>query len=273
MTKAPSEYVIDPVDGLPARVVREWARRKHHYLERYADIFATGMKKFPRRAYLDLFAGPGRCFEKETGETYDGSPLIGLRRNFTDHIYVELEDKAAAALDARCSPWKRERYVTVIPGDCNAKIDEVIGHLPRFGITFAFIDPTNWQISFDTIRRLTATRRVDLLVSFFGPSMKRVAALDQPRVDAFFGTKAWQTDPRFLGPDHRPTLSGLLACYREQLAGIGYLNQISAREIEVKNSKNVPMYLMAFFSKHPLGYTFWDRITTEDEKGQIALDW
>lgn len=60
---------------------------------------------------------------------------------------------------------------------------------------------------------------------------------------------------------------------REQLAGIGYLNQISAREIEVKNSKNVPMYLMAFFSKHPLGYTFWDRITTEDEKGQIALDW
>jgi three-Cys-motif partner protein len=253
---------------------RIWVSDPHdHYLERYADIFATGMKKFPRRAYLDLFAGPGRCFEKETGETYDGSPLIGLRRNFTDHIYVELEDKAAAALDARCSPWKRERYVTVIPGDCNAKIDEVIGHLPRFGITFAFIDPTNWQISFDTIRRLTATRRVDLLVSFFGPSMKRVAALDQPRVDAFFGTKAWQTDPRFLGPDHRPTLSGLLACYREQLAGIGYLNQISAREIEVKNSKNVPMYLMAFFSKHPLGYTFWDRITTEDEKGQIALDW
>ncbi len=161
----------------------------------------------------------------------------------------------------------------VIPGDCNAKIDEVIKCLPRYGITFAFIDPTNWQISFDTIRRLTETRRVDLLVSFFGPSMKRVAKLDQPLVDAFFGTNAWQTDPRFLGPDGRPTLSGLLACYREQLAGIGYLNQISAREIAVTNSKNVPMYLMAFFSKNTMGYTFWNRITTKDEKGQMALDW
>ncbi|MBI3748042.1 MAG: three-Cys-motif partner protein TcmP [Chloroflexi bacterium] len=274
MTKVPSDYRIDPADGLPARVVREWARRKHHYLERYTGIFASGMKKkFPQRAYLDLFAGPGRCFERETGEIYDGSPLIGLHRNFTDHIYVELEDKAAAALETRCSPYTPGRRVTVIQGDCNAKIDEVIAHLPRSGITFAFIDPTNWQISFDTIQKLTAARRVDLLVSFFGPSMKRVADLDRPRLDAFFGTKAWQTDPRFLGPDRLPTLSGLLACYREQLARIGYLNQVSAREIPVKNSKNVPMYLLAFFSKHPLGYTFWDRITTEDEKGQIALTW
>ena len=274
LMNAASEYAIDPVDGLPARVVRQWARRKHHYLERYAGIFATGMKnKYPRRAYLDLFAGPGRCYERETGQTYDGSPLIGLRRNFTDHIYVELDAEAAAALDTRCSPWRRDRYVTVIQGDCNAMVDEVVRCLPKYGITFAFIDPTNWQISFETIRRLTATRRVDVLVSFFGPSMKRVAELDQPRVDAFFGTRAWQTDPRFLGPDRRPTLSGLLACYREQLAGIGYLNRTSAREIAVRNTKNVPMYLMAFSSKHPLGYTFWDRISTQDEKGQLALDW
>lgn len=274
MANAPSGYEIDPVDGLPARVVRKWARRKHHYLERYTDIFASGMKKkFPQRTYLDLFAGPGRCFERETGSTYDGSPLIGLRRNFTDHIYVELEDEAAAALEARCSLWRPGRRVTVIPGDCNTKIDEVIGRLPRYGITVAFIDPTNWQITFETIRKLTATRRVDLLVSFFGPSMKRVADLPQPRVDAFFGTNAWQTDTRFLGADRRPTLSGLLACYREQLAGIGYLNQVSAREIAIANSKNVSIYLMAFFSKHPLGYTFWDRITSEDEKGQIALNW
>ena len=37
--------------------------------------------------------------------------------------------------------------------------------------------------------------------------------------------------------------------------------------------RGTSMYLMAFFSKHQLGYTFWDRITTQDEKGQIALDW
>ena len=270
-----ADYRTDPADELPARVVRTWARRKHHYLERYAHIFSVGMKnKFPRRAYLDLFSGPGRCFEAETREFFDGSPLIALREPFTDHIYVELEADAAGALDIRCAPFKRDRYVAVIQGNCNTRIDRVIDLLPKYGLTLAFIDPTNWQIRFSTIQRLTANRRVDLLVSFFGGSMKRVAHLEeQPRLDAFFGTRAWRMDPRFLGADGRPTLSGLLACYRERLATIGYPSHLSAREIPVTNSKNVTMYLMSFFSKHELGYTFWDRITTEDEGGQLAIPW
>jgi three-Cys-motif partner protein len=254
--------------------VHDWARRKHHYLNRYSDIFSNGMKnKWPRRAYLDLFAGPGRCFEKESGDFYDGSPLIGLRWNFTDHIYVELDRASAAALDQRCDPWKPNRFVTVLEGDCNARVADVVGLLPRYGLTLAFIDPTNWQIRFDTIRTLTTARKVDLLVSFFGGQMKRVARLDQPRLDAFFGTTAWKTDPRFLGPDGLPTLSGLLLCYREQLASIGYLDTLSIREIPVKNSKNTTMYLLAFFSKSAKGYEFWDKITPVDEHGQLAIPW
>ena len=53
-------YRPDPADGLPAMKVNVWARRKHHYLDRYLDIFAGGMKnKWSRRVYIDLFAGPG----------------------------------------------------------------------------------------------------------------------------------------------------------------------------------------------------------------------
>ena len=268
------EYVTDPADGLPALVVHRWARRKHHYLARYADIFGNGMKnRFSRRVYIDLFAGPGRCEETESGELYDGSPLIGLRANFTDHVYVELDGAAAGALDARCGPWKSSRFVDVLPGDCNVKIDDVLARIPPCSIALAVIDPTNWQIRFDTVAKLASAGRVDLLVSFFGGMMKRVGGLPQPRLDAFFGTNAWQSDPRFLGIDGLPTLSGLLACYREQLATIGYVDQVAAREIIVPNSKNATMYLLAFFSKHRLGYTFWDKITTEAEDGQLALDW
>jgi len=103
--------------------------------------------------------------------------------------------------------------------------------------------------------------------------MKRVFRLDQPRLDAFFGTNAWKTDPACLGADGHPTLSGLLGCYRRQLATIGYVDQLSAREIVVRNTKNVPMYLLAFFSKHPKGYEFWDKITPVDERGQLAFRW
>ena len=269
-------YATDPGDGLPARVVRQWTRRKHYYLARYADIFSVGMKnRFPRRAYLDLFSGPGRCLERETQAYYDGSPMIAFRHNFTDHIYVELRQDLAAALDARCAPWKRDRYVSVIQGDCNdeAVIDAVVAALPKYGLTFAFVDPTNWQVTFETMRRLTAERKVDLLVSFFAGSMKRVADLQQPRLDAFFGTDAWQKGTQYRGNDGEVSLSGLLGCYRERLQTIGFAPRVAAREIEVKNSKNVTMYLLAFFSKNPKGFEFWDKITTEDERGQLALRW
>ena len=36
-----NDYEIDPVDHLPARRVKPWTQRKHHYLSRYMDAFAT----------------------------------------------------------------------------------------------------------------------------------------------------------------------------------------------------------------------------------------
>jgi three-Cys-motif partner protein len=268
------DYVDDPADDMPARVVRPWTRRKHHYLGRYARMFSTGMsKRWGRRAYLDLFAGPGRCLEWESREFYDGSPLLAFHRPFTDHIYVELDPDAAEALERRCRPWW-ERFPWVIQGDCNDEIDHVLGLLPERGITFAFVDPTNWQIRFETIEHLTNNARVDLLVTFHAGAMKRVFELEeQPRLDAFFGTTAWRTDPRYWGPDLQPTLGGLLTCYRDQLIRIGYLDVPTAREITVVNSTNSPMYLMAFFSKHRLGYQFWDEVTGVDERGQLAIPW
>jgi hypothetical protein len=40
-------------DGLPVRLSGEWIRRKHHYLDRYCAITATGMKnRFSERVFL-----------------------------------------------------------------------------------------------------------------------------------------------------------------------------------------------------------------------------
>jgi three-Cys-motif partner protein len=269
-----SEFVEDPSDGLPARAVRDWTRRKHHYLDRYMDIFSVGMKKWDRRAYVDLFAGPGRCFEKETGTFYDGSPLLAFRHPFTDHVYVELDIPTADALRKRCESYRGARNVTVMEGDCNSRIDQVARLLPSSGITLAFIDPTNWQIRLPAVAKLAATGRVDLIVSFFAGMMERVMHLDeQPKLDSFFGTHDWKTETRFQNSAGRPSMSGLLACYREQMTKLGYLDVMAGRELAVKNTTNRTMYLITFFSKHERGYDFWDKITAEDERGQLAIDW
>jgi hypothetical protein len=42
-------------------------------------IFSQGMKRrWPHRVYVDLLAGPGRRVDRDTGEEFDGSPLLAL---------------------------------------------------------------------------------------------------------------------------------------------------------------------------------------------------
>jgi three-Cys-motif partner protein len=149
------------------------------------------MKKWDRRTYVDLFAGPGRCYEYDSGQFYDGSPLIELRHNFTDHVFVELAEANAVALADRCR-HRRPKSSVVIEGDCNTAVEQVVQAMPSGGIALAFVDPTSWQIRFSAIQQLTAERRVDLLVCFFAGMMKRVVQYDQPKLDAFFGTTEWR---------------------------------------------------------------------------------
>ena len=246
------------------------AARKHHFLEYYASII-TGMKKFPRRAFVDLFAGPGRVRLDETGEFDDGSPLKALKHGFTEFVFVELREDYAAALEQRVATREKSRPVVVLQGNCNECIDDVVTRIPPYGLTLAFIDPTNWQITFDTVRTLAAVPRVDLVVSMFLGSMKRVPKVARPEIDAFFGTDRWRLPP-YTRRDGSLTLDGMMKCYREQLSTLGYLNKPGAREIVVNAKEGGPaLYLLAFFSRNELGYKFWDEATRRDETGQMTL--
>lgn len=210
MPRAVTSYVADPTDGLPARTVGPWSRHKHYVLDQYLGIFAAGMqKKWAHRAYIDLFAGPGVCADADTRSFFAGSPLLALAQPFTDHIYVDLDPTATDALRQRVASRQGDRRVTILTGDSNAVIDQVIEALPkRDCIAFAFIDPTNWEIHFETIRRLAEGRRVDLLVTFHGQNMKRASTVaEQPRLDDFFGTKTWRTGKAV------PTLAEMVGRY------------------------------------------------------------
>src|SRR5665811_1084362 len=77
-------------DGLPARQVGPWVERKAHYVDYYADMFATGMKKWPRRAYVELFAGTGVSWDYGHRVEIDGSAVRALRRDFTEYVFVDL---------------------------------------------------------------------------------------------------------------------------------------------------------------------------------------
>jgi len=85
-----------------------------YYVERYLAIFNGGMKnKWPRRGYIDLMAGPGRCVVRESGEEFEGSPVLALRSQppFAQAVFVEADDVAAAALERRTIADQQRRSV------------------------------------------------------------------------------------------------------------------------------------------------------------------
>lgn len=168
-------------DGLPAREVGPWVARKTYFVDRYARMFATGMKNlWARRTYVELFAGPGLSYDRARRQFIDGSAIRALDAEFTNFVFVDIDPVAVDALRERIRRRGETRPAPVTPGDCNLVVNQVLADIPRDSLTLAFIDPTNWQIQLETVRALAEARRMDLLVTFHVGGMRRVSALPVP---------------------------------------------------------------------------------------------
>jgi three-Cys-motif partner protein len=264
MPTADTEYELAP-DGLAARVVGPWVERKVYYVDRYAAIFANGMKKqWKRRAYVELFAGPGVSYDRGHRQFIDGSALRALGMAFTDWAFVDLDPVASSALDQRIANRGRSGQAKVFKDDCNNVVPRLRAAIPADALTLAFIDPTNWQVKLSTIAALVENRHVDLLMTFHEGSMRRVGHLEDCNLDEFFGTGTWRD--ALTRPRHQ-RLDALLGLYNAKLGELNYLPSFNLR-VPVKNTKGVVMYDLVLFSRNERGIDFWQKaINGPNESG------
>lgn len=264
------DFVIG-ADGKHVIKVGPWAKDKLFYIGRYCYIFNAGMKnKWPIRTYIDLFAGPGRCLIEGTKEEIDGSPVIALKCEvpFTHYFFNDIEPSLIESLQARVKPFE---FVTIgcFSGNCNEIINDLVQKLPSNSLNFCFIDPTNWQINFDSIRKLTEKRQMDLAVTFHVGGMKRAANKPPQDLLDFFPDSSWQQEYEEARKMHRSTGRVLLDAYEQGLRNLGYVG-IKDYVLET-NRRNVPLYYLIFASKHPKGAEFWDKIAGRSEAGQLRM--
>jgi three-Cys-motif partner protein len=174
------------------------------------------------------------------------------------------------ALQARAqskSPITKAEYMAL---DCNEAATQIRQRLPANSLDLAFIDPTNWQLEFETIRRLTEGRRMDLIITFQVGGMKRAAEYAPAKLDLFFGGADWraayEASPK---EGHREGSRTLLNCYEAQLHGIGY--EWVVDDVRITNTKHIGLYHLVFASKNPRGEDFWQKITDRSAGGQLRL--
>jgi len=258
-------------DGKLAIKIGPWAKDKLFYIKNICDIFNVGMKnKWPTRTYIDLFAGPGICIVEETGEEILGSPLIALRCKlpFTHYFFNDLNADLIESLESRAAFYKFAN-VECFSKDCNSVVDDLLQKLPTNSLDFCFIDPLNWEISFNSIRKLTENRRMDLAITFHIGNIKRTAANPPKSLIDFFPDPNWQQDYKMARARGKSAGRVLLDAYEKGLSSIGY-REIRDYVLE-KNERNVPLYHLIFASKHPRGADFWDKITTRSQAGQRRM--
>jgi len=268
-------------DGNVLRCVGPWTEDKHHYLKNYLSAFTTATyKRWETRNYIELFAGPGKCLEREAGREIDGSPLLALQceHPFATCIFVERNPLCMHALRLRALEYT-DANVSLVEDDCNAAADGIAKSLEKQSVNLAFIDPTGIQIDFDSILRLTTDSKVDLIINFsqdmaIERNAQKWANTDaETPLDRFMGTREWREGYQALVKKQEMHLTARLFIdiYRQQLARIGY-SQISSIEPHIRSAKkNLPLYYLLFASKHQLGYKLWNDIARQDRKGQRPL--
>jgi three-Cys-motif partner protein len=261
-------------DHFPLRCVGFWAKEKLYYLERYMEVFNASMKdKWPKRAYIELFAGPGFGIVRNSDQIIKGSPLLAIEQTvpFGHYVFVDINTDALSALEKRAMRLRPRADIRFIPRDCNSTVNEIRTSIDSSYLVLTFIDPTSMQAKFSTIKNLTQGLRMDLIINFPLQAINRSYAYalqgHNQKYDDFFGTNEWKTILREYS-DFRSIGTRLLDLYKNQLRSIGYgqINDLTdeqssgSGEILVRGPKNIPLYYLVFAGKHKIAYKFWDEI-------------
>lgn len=272
-TKRVARSLPDPQeDGLAIPEVGRWSDLKYRHLANYAAIFGTSMKrKWGRRVYLDLFAGAGYARIEGAGQIVRGSPLcaIGIPDPCDLYVFCEQDERKLEALEKRVRGEAPAIRANFQHGDVNETVGEVLKKIPlgRKGatvLTFCFADIYALEnLAFETVRSL-ATRFMDFLILIptgmdAVRNFERYAATSSKTVERFLGRPEWRDEWHTARTNGQTVSAFLLDSYGRSMAALEYKYSGPEDTRQIRStSNNLPLYHLAFFSRHQLGRDFWN---------------
>lgn len=255
-------YLCDKVkfeDGMEVRCIHKNSIKKLEMLKYYLEIFSEAMKdKFKYRYFIDLFSGPGKCYnrnaDKDIGGFHDGSSLIALKLTtpFTNYIFIDSNQKTSSILRARSIELKPKSDVLILNMDSNAEIKKILDNvILGKSISVVFIDPNGLDINWSTIERLSKYKHLDLIIHFsifdLRFNMKTYRGRN-PKANAFFGSEDWPEDS-----------TEWLQFYKNRLKSLGFkaVEEDFEGSVRIQTDTGANIYYLIYASKSNLGLKFW----------------
>jgi three-Cys-motif partner protein len=265
--------------------------RLRKYLGAYMTIFSTNPRaRMLKTVYVDAFAGTGfrREFPSETaGEDllFDissdsdaealrkGSAQVALETTppFSEYIFIEHNEEHVRNLASL-----RQRFsgiasrIKIIPEDANIYLLEWCKETDWTKTrAVVFLDPYGMQVEWETIAAMAGTKGIDLWVLFpLGVGVNRLLMRQRPpegpwadRLTAILGTDAWrkafyrESGQRdfFKTPDliKDADFTSISKFWVNRLHSV--FPGVARNPLPLRNSRNVPIYLLSFAAANPKG--------------------
>lgn len=279
-------------DGLRGRSSGEWARTKLAFLDEYIPPALAVTHNFPRRWFLDLFAGPGRNVDRHrTPGEFDGSPLKVLELHgtdraetaFTDAVFINndiddhlaLSERVVRVINAGRSRIRANR-IRLMNADANAVLPDVMRMIGERDYVMAFADitgPAQWP--FKSVQELKRQHRSVDFYALFPLEMALVRKLsftqgmmERYSVDltAFFGTEEWREiwERRRTSADTGRLRLELINLYERQLKTVWRYAFMQER---IGRTQKQRLYGMFFATDHPIATKLasWQRNRTQGD--------
>ena len=287
--------------------VGPWAREKLQALGDYLNFYTTALKKqghwVKSLTFVDAFAGSGQArlrrpapsgmesllaaidpepIDQAAEEYIRGSPRVALDipNRFSRYVFIERDAGRAAELEQLCADYSQACQIEVRRGSAQDEIEALLqGNLGRTGhLAVVFLDPFGMQISWETIERLAATKRVEVIINFaLGMAIQRLLTRStelrpgwRETLDRFFGSPDWyhrvyeeQTDLLGATTQKRPDAGKrLLEWYRARLKDtFGYVSPAKL----IKNTRGGHLYYLIWAGPHRLGLKGADHVLSKGE--------
>jgi three-Cys-motif partner protein len=257
-------------DGLLTPEVGAWAEYKYRLVWNYAKMFASSMKnKWGARVYIDLFAGAGRSKIENSKQIVPASPLLALDISspFDKYIFCDNDEDKRRALQERVKrdyPKATTEYIEDANEHVGAILDAVPQHSGTYRVlSFCFADPYRLKnLNFNTVRKLSEKYMDFLILLPTGMDAHRNLSYyietTNTVVEDFTGASDWRAIWKI--EEARGQEFGLFVAdlFGKQMQALKYIYRGLSDMILVRSTeKNLPLYHLAFFSRHEKGAAFW----------------
>jgi three-Cys-motif partner protein len=273
------------LDGLPVRCVGEWAYDKIYRLVQYFGIFAGGMSnRWKGLNYVEICSGPGRCITRKDRMEMDGTALAIIRHKqfskLRKGIFVDASPRVVEVLNQRIKALDASHIAEAVEGDFSdaAGISRILNRLPDSCLNLVFIDPTECNVPFATIRRIVEhLQNADLMINVaLGTDVNRnlVPAIlsashktVREKYESFLGTPGFCARPEIVKlaelSDFDDLRRKFAEAYNLKLRGEGY------QFTDVRPVKHY--YYLLFASRSAKGLEFWQKSCTYSPDNQKEL--